>query len=1298
MKKRICAFFLGTIFFTTPALSVMAETGEEITTGAQEIAIENETDVDADIKEQIESEIPEEKEEITISSVDDFLKFAQDCRLDTWSLNKRVFLTSDISLRGVDFNSIPSFGGEFYGGGHTISDLSIDNDMSYSGLFVVVQKSGLISDLKVEGDIIPSGQQIMLGGIAANNYGRIIKCNFKGVITGNDYVGAITGTNQLSGVIENCSAEGYVHGVHFTGGICGLNMGNISDCTNEAMINTSNEDTTITIDAMGTLNKAISLVKNSKSVSEEAKADVTASDTGGIAGNSIGIITNCINIGDIGYEHVGYNVGGIAGRQSGYMYKCTNTGSILGRKDVGGIVGQAEPYITVDLSTDIAYQLSEAIGKLHDYVTATLRDTKNQSATITNRLSNIQQFTDGALTEVKFIADGTIDYANGISGAASEAFSRVDYVMEEASKDGGAMDHTVNAIGNAGDSAQNIKDAVSHLEIESYLDGDTLEQYNNAKSVLDNGTSQYYELLKRAKTPFYNYYIYNGGIEKAAVDAVDAIDFYLSDGTVADYTGWNTAYDNTHDDASHAAIFGFIENGEKFAESGVWKHASDDAEFPVLDTGDKLARNATDAALSSNAKLKAEQAANTYAKERWVNPTDSSRTGYDALNNIYFFDEDMESATSTLLTIAENYIPLAANDVRQDAVKAMNSLESAAGELKEAGNQTRSILGDVAGRDSIAFPQFSDEYKMHTTAFVDNMKGMNDNFGILSSELNNATGVLVDDLQQMSDQFNTIMLLFTDAVDGVLEKDYTGIYSDVSLEEAQECTDATVDECINYGNVEGDIDTAGIAGAMAIEYEYDKESDITGIKDTKLNTSFITKCVLRGNTNYNNVTSEKNYASGICGLQEMGTIYGCVNMGNISSNSGEFVGGICGRSLSYIVKSKSGGILDGGAYVGGIAGDGMHISDCMSLIKIQNATRWYGAVAGHVDDAGIVRDNFFISDELGGIDRISYSKKAEPIGHADERASAAFSDMTISFILEDEDLIDGKELIRKQKKKYGQSINESEYPKVNEKEGYYVDWDIDKIDDITTDEVITARYIKYRTTICDELTSDNDGFYQGELMVDGKFKENERLQIEKYANYTIEGLLKNANNIDLKTITNLNDYETLTVTVPDDGSASHQIRFRPERKLVEVFKNYEVYVIDNDDGSKQHLEKKGMMGDYSLYDVEGNNFTLNIQFVKAKREIYKYIILLVLIVIVGIVILVVNLIIIRRNRKKFPEMFNSINEKVTEMIDSKEQLFYDDSKEEKTEKEKAENEEKTSKESPEDTTEDDTKNRSENNE
>ena len=160
MKKRLCALLLGLLFATSQVVTVLAENGDdktleadtyrqnspesEVTTGTYEKALENVNDVDEDIKDEVDLAIPDEMEEIAIGSTEEFLEFARNCRLDTWSVNKKVTLENDISLLGTDFTGVPTFGGYFDGGGHTISGLNIGADISYCGLFSNVQKTGVI--------------------------------------------------------------------------------------------------------------------------------------------------------------------------------------------------------------------------------------------------------------------------------------------------------------------------------------------------------------------------------------------------------------------------------------------------------------------------------------------------------------------------------------------------------------------------------------------------------------------------------------------------------------------------------------------------------------------------------------------------------------------------------------------------------------------------------------------------------------------------------------------------------------------------------------------------------------------------------------------------------------------------------------------------------------------------------------------------------------------------------------------------------------------------------------------------
>ena len=104
---------------------------------------------------------------------------------------------------------------------------------------------------------------------------------------------------------------------------------------------------------------------NTGDLNVEADQD-TPTNVGGIAGLSRGTIRGCSNTGSVGYQHVGYNMGGIAGLQSGEISECTNTGPIQGRKDVGGIAGQFEPYTSLTYGPSPSQQLADSMSGLFD--------------------------------------------------------------------------------------------------------------------------------------------------------------------------------------------------------------------------------------------------------------------------------------------------------------------------------------------------------------------------------------------------------------------------------------------------------------------------------------------------------------------------------------------------------------------------------------------------------------------------------------------------------------------------------------------------------------------------------------------------------------------------------------------------------------------------------------------------------------------------------------------------------------------------------------------------------------------
>jgi len=328
--------------------------------------------------------LPVQAEEavLKITTLEEFLTFAENCRLDSYSENLQVLLECDIDLTGTDFAGIPIFSGSFQGNDHTVSGFTMTGEGSNRGLFRYLTPTAQVKDLKLQVQLQVEGGN--LGAVAGVNRGSIENCHVSGEILGGEYVGGIAGSNAVTGSIEGCTVEGSLSGDHFIGGIAGENSGVIRTCENRAAINTTPQQnaveiTDITMDAL----------LNTEAVN-------TVTDIGGIAGASSGVIRECENRGDVGYPQMGYNVGGIAGTQSGYLVQCSNYGSVQGRKEVGGIVGQLEPAMLMAYSTDTLQILEGQLGTM--------------SATVGNAAANAQTGA-GELTQQMDALQGQVDQA-----------------------------------------------------------------------------------------------------------------------------------------------------------------------------------------------------------------------------------------------------------------------------------------------------------------------------------------------------------------------------------------------------------------------------------------------------------------------------------------------------------------------------------------------------------------------------------------------------------------------------------------------------------------------------------------------------------------------------------------------------------------------------------------------------------------------------------------------------------------------------------------------------------------------
>ncbi len=421
---------------------------------------------------RFEDGVPEDEYvKVSIGTKEEFIEFAKNCMLDSWSRDKYFTLENDINLSGCTDISVPSFAGVFDGNGHTIGGISVRQNGSECGLFRYVQNGATIKDLTVSGSVDASGSAKNIGMIAGANYGEINGCKTSGRVTGEENVGGIAGFNAKEGKITVCLSSCLVIGTHSGGGIAGFNEGIVQGSANEGDVNTSVSDVSIDL-------KELSVEDIAKIGSTAALSAFT--DIGGIAGVNTGELKNCVNRGTIGYEHVGYNIGGIAGRSSqGYIDQCSNYGKILGRKDVGGITGQMEPFLQIEYMVDGISQLNLETNRLFDMIDSAIDDLDALDSEASGMLRGLS----GKLKEVNHVSLNLpqVDIRGQISEAKQDA---KDKVSETAARlTDGEPENPVDIALDAKEDVQETKDRITG-EVQTRID-DTRAQIENTENTMN---------------------------------------------------------------------------------------------------------------------------------------------------------------------------------------------------------------------------------------------------------------------------------------------------------------------------------------------------------------------------------------------------------------------------------------------------------------------------------------------------------------------------------------------------------------------------------------------------------------------------------------------------------------------------------------------------------------------------------------------------------------------------------------------------------------------------------------------
>ena len=406
---------------------------------------------------------------IHIASEDDLAELAQRCALDTWSQGKTVVLDSDLSLEGGSFLPIPSFGGVFDGQGHAIRGISISGSLSPAGLFGVVQEGGVVRDLRAEGAVTPDGDARNAGGLVGENRGTIENCSFTGTVSGKANIGGIAGANLVAGSILNCQVDGAAAGEVMTGGITGYNEGLVASCENNAFVNVASTDPRIDLDD---LTQALTMDLSTLS---RLNAGTSVTDTGGIAGYSAGTVSDCVNHGAVGYQHIGYNTGGIVGRSCGQLRQCANDGAVCGRKDVGGIAGQIEPYIRID-GSDYLSELNRQLYELRRLTDQAVNDAQDGSGDVSGQLSDLNDYLRDSVSDPNDLAaiiHGFGQRLDDLNGTASGSADTVAEDLRAVNEQFNRLSNTMLAAISAASDPSAIISDTSEVNVDSVTLGKT---------------------------------------------------------------------------------------------------------------------------------------------------------------------------------------------------------------------------------------------------------------------------------------------------------------------------------------------------------------------------------------------------------------------------------------------------------------------------------------------------------------------------------------------------------------------------------------------------------------------------------------------------------------------------------------------------------------------------------------------------------------------------------------------------------------------------------------------------------
>ena len=785
---------------------------------------------------------------ITIASAEDLVLLADSGKTENFSTGKTFVMTEDIDLSEYENMFIPIMDGTFDGGGHTITGIRLQEEMSDYGFFRYVGPNGTVANLTVEATVTSGEDQENIGIIAGDNKGTIRGCTSRGTLNGQTNVGGIAGKNETTGTISRCGNEAEVDGKQATGGIIGYNEGTVSDCTNSGKVNTNQKVVKSTTNGEGSINISIPNAVTGMT------ADDRANDTGGIAGYSEGSITYCKNEATIGYERLGSATGGVVGRQKGSLAYSDNGGVVYGHKDVGGIVGVFVPYETGSYDRDYEQELKDEL----DNLSSLMDQLSDAGDGMGNHLSDN---VDVLREQLKSLKNSVRIYFDDYSDMASDGKDSID-------KNVGEMKDSINRMTNR-INIQQITDAMTQIskdldEMQKIMD-QLKPLLNKELGDMKDKLDSYQQQIEQLKDTLKNLKDWidklpedgsggsggTGGGSGTGTGTEDGSSSGSGTGTGSgggtddadkkDTTGGSgtgTGSGGETDDADKKGTTGGSGTGTGSGGgtddadkkgttggsgtsngSGGGTNDADKKDTVDSGSGSKTTEDGTDPSQASTGKMTAV----SYTVVTSTTPTpgeggsDDGNGGSTGDGNGGDAGSDLTPEEQEALRKALQRLAGLNADIQEQMgiiTNAMGQLSGAASDMKSTVNSLNKMTHDLG---KIA-DDFEDEFDTMTNDLRQKSDRVYDTFKATGDQLDSDWDQMSDCLDRVKSQFDNIRGTISDAFDELKDRIEDGsVYVDISELADSMTGDGKVIGCDNSGEIYADSQGGGIIGSISME-------------------------------------------------------------------------------------------------------------------------------------------------------------------------------------------------------------------------------------------------------------------------------------------------------------------------------------------------------------------------------------------------------------------------------------------------------------------------------------------------